>query len=456
MKSATESQQQQQHQSQSKQENIFFASTPPSVEVNRLKSATRTERENKRLQSVSLDTISSSLDSPDLEVKRIMMDDSSSIGSLDSCNSAQLISATTKTMVLSSTESIDAATTTQRHPFQVNVNDCQMSIDSVESISARCNNLVLQEPPQPVVTPALKRSNELSVSPIDGAKAEKAVAPRTRKTSWIPANPATIDRLMSIFQNPFSRQCTSHDGQAQSEAVSSVATTTGQQPQLAATSSTLGATESSPNGTVHVNAPQRKENSLGNLFNWAASGLKREDKDKSSAERLADDPHSLSGKQSVLISANNKSESNNNNLAGPEMIQLGSSDLVLMNEMKENISPEHTITASTVLQQQKSELVRVKFKLGSTEDFDELLMAEDEELDAEGDGSPPQQQHQQGKGNSGSPGLNSDDSCLSLDVENGIGQIARDSMVMFNTSGGSSGSGGAAVKASSPVTSKAD
>lgn len=428
---------------------------------NRLKNASRSERENKRLQSVSLDTISSSLDSPDLEVKRIMMlDDSSSIGSLDSCGGGP----TKTTLVLSSTESIDAVlaatAAAQRHSFQMNVSDCQMSIDSsVESISERCNNLVLQEPPQPVAIMAPRKSNELSVSPNnEGAKSEKekAAAPRTRKTSWIPANPATIDRLMSIFQNPFSRQCSPHDGQVQSESVSAVAaTTTVQQPPLAATASTLIAAESSPNGTVHVNAPQRKENSLGNLFNWAASGLKREDKDKSSAERLADEPHSLTAKHSVLIPANNKSESNNNsNITGPEIIQLGASDLMRMNEMKENISPEHTITASTVQQQQRSELVRVKFKLGSTEDFDELLMAEDEELEMDGDGSPSQQ----GKGNSGSPGLTSDDSCLSLDVENGIGQIARDSMLMFNTSGGSSGSGsgGAAVKASSPVTSKAE
>lgn len=198
---------------------------------------------------------------------------------------------------------------------------------------------------------------------------------------------------------------------------------------------------------------------------------------------------------------NNNSHSTNNNTSGggatKDVIQLDS-ELIsdsLMNEIKENISPEHTITATNsaaVGQQQQQQqqpspqllqvrtsllpplgessemsVHRVKFKLGSTEDFDDLLMAEDEELNSPtDDGDSPQPQQQQRCGSTS--GLTSDDSCLSLDVEGGIGQIARDSMVILNSSssgggGGGGGSGGGVnggtgggVKTSSPITSKGE
>lgn len=201
--------------------------------------------------------------------------------------------------------------------------------------------------------------------------------------------------------------------------------------------------------------------------------MKRED--KSSTEKLAvEEP--IKPPPSVLNTRGEPHNNNNNNITNnrsevggaADVIQLDSeliiSDVSLMNEIKENISPEHTITAATVVHQQQQQQMRpvlgesgsmrVKFQLGSTEDFDELLMAEDEELGGGG-----------GDGESPPRGLASDDSCLSLEVEGGIGQIARDSMVIFNTSGGSSGSngggggsagGGGVVKASSPITSKSE
>lgn len=431
--------------SQQENNNIFFGSTLPlevlrGGEAKQVKSASS----NKRLQSVSLDTISSSLDSPDLEVKRIMMlDDSSSIGSLDSYT-AQFVPAAS----LSSTESLDVRE--ERTPELHLRLGCKMSIDSsVESISEKCNNLVLQEPPlrrlsAEVVPEQLEE--RLPVPPATAAAATTTTT-RTRKTSWIPANQATIDKLMSIFQNPFSRQASPNDHYVHEEKPSQQVS-----PQVT---------------VVAVNEPAaaRKDNSLGNLLNWAASGMR----DKSSTEKLAEDV--AAARQTVLI-PNTRSESNNNAMGsskeavgGAAALQLDS-ELIsdsLMNEIKENISPEHTITASAVQQQQQGrspltqgggDLVRVKFKLGSTEDFDELLMAEDEELLMES----PQRPYST-SGSTGGGGMTSDDSCLSLDVEGGIGQIARDSMVMFNSSasgGGGGSGGGASVKASSPITSKGE
>lgn len=530
--------QQQQQQSSSKQEpNIFFGSTPPMEVIlgaSKLKSNNNNlSRDNKRLQSVSLDTISSSLDSPDLEVKRIMMlDDSSSIGSLDSYN-AQLMSGVANSM--SSNESIDVlvakeeATSAQ---YQLNVLEFssgshKMSIDSsVESISEKCNNLVLQEPPPGV---KVKEVTVAETESVDGgsSRAENkstSSSSRTRKTSWIPANQATIDKLMSIFQNPFSRQSSPNDShhqnhnnqshhlhshslnsselenqsqqsvqQNQSKEVVINSNLTTSSVNSSATSKDGISAQSSPTtieaGTITAgqqvstggsSSKERKDNSLGNLFNWAASGMKRED--KTSAERLAGQEEQqqvvvvVPVKQSGVLNTREESSNNNNNnisnnrevgagnqsnanatttTTSNEIIQLDQeliADVSLMNEIKENISPEHTITATAAVQSMRpvlgeSSLMRVKFQLGSTEDFDELLMAEDEELGHGEDGG----------GSPASRGMTSDDSCLSLD-EGGIGQIARDSMVIFNTSGGSSGcpGGGAGVKASSPITSKGE
>ena len=379
-----------------KEGNVFFPSTPPTgLAQPSDKHPPQLQQppvkgSNKRLQSVSLDTISSSLDSPDLEVKRIMMlDDSSSVGSLDSYN-AQCVS----------TESLDVAEVVARA-------DCQMSVDSsVESISEKCNNLVLQEPP----SRRLSVEGECSGSGGGGGSGTKEKGGRTRKTSWIPANQATIDKLMSIFQNPFSRQSSPHDQHADERR-----------------------TEGESGHGGHGGGQQRKDNSLGNLFNWAAGSASGGGTKKEATESVAT----------------------------PKEVEVGG-ELIsesLMNEIKENISPEQTITASSVQQQQQqqqqqsgdrkssplgggenmsADAMRVKFKLGSTEDFDDLLRAEDEELMLE----RPQ---------SSSTVLTSDDSCLSLDVEGGIGQIARDSMVMFNTSDGGGGGGGGGMKTSSPL-----
>lgn len=449
-----------------KEQNIFFATTPPPqpplielVASGKGQGVTK-GNSNKRLQSVSLDTISSSLDSPDLEVKRIMMlDDSSSIGSLDSYSAHHFVP---PSATLSSTESLDVA---EKRPVMVlpPVDPHQMSIDSsVESISEKCNNLVLQEPPQ-------RKAESVKVE-------EKTNVARTRKTSWIPANQATIDKLMSIFQNPFSRQASPNDGHHQPPPPPQQQQQ--HQSQQSEEKSSAAVSEPCPQSGLTHGVAARKDNSLGNLFNWAASGMRKEEKDK---EELV----AVDVKQSVLL-PNTRCESNSNTITGVkdvigstlnEVIQLDS-DLMsdsLMNEIKENISPEHTITASSTQQPQqqrrsplsegacpsgensnnessRGELARVKFRLGSTEDFDDLLMAEDEELLMEST--------QRG---GSSTGLTSDDSCLSLDVEGGIGCIARDSMVMFNTSGGGgSGSGGGGsnnggpLKASSPIATNAE
>lgn len=499
-----------QPKSQPQEGNIFFGTTPPSSVEKQLSMAKGSgggggRESNKRLQSVSLDTISSSLDSPDLEVKRIMMlDDSSSIGSLDSYN-AQFVPAASS---LSSTESLDVISAKEEEELPAHLT-LKMSIDSsVESISEKCNNLVLQEPPTTRKVCTEVEGTEGATKHDKPMTSAAAPAARTRKTSWIPANQATIDKLMSIFQNPFSRQSSPNDGHHLHHHQGEERVSDGQLQHLLSSSSSSSSTaqvavlsagnEPCPSSMGHLQggAPTatatRKDNSLGNLFNWAASGMKRDERDKSSSERLAAEEATTSKQQGVLIQRS-KSESNNNTInssttkegggaaagggavpspsMGDTVFQL-ESELIsdsLMNEIKENISPEHTITANSVQQQQqqnqqlrsplgqsgggpgdnenKGELVRVKFKLGSTEDFDDLLMAEDEELLLE---SP------QRVSSVSTSGLTSDDSCLSLDVEGGIGQIARDSMVMFNTSGGSSGGGGGTMKASSPITSKGE
>lgn len=378
---------------------------------------------NKRPQSVSLDTISSSLDSPDMEVKRIMMmDDSSSIGSIDSYSQARPMVTS-----ISSTDSIDSMLIEQQQVL----ND-QLSLDSsIESINEQCIKMALGEVLE-VPTAAEKREAEsFALQVIQITQAVKSEQTRARKTSWI-SNPSTIDKLMSLFQHPtaiFNRTTTTTSIEKTNEPALSVDAATGQ---------------TMPQG--------RKENSLGNLFNWAAGTNKKEEQ-KISAEE---------GRHVLQVASVDQVRADVTGCQIPLTATDMLKDAALMADLKENISPEHTITANTLqnLQRGEEKVVavagRVKFELGSNEDLSDgyvVKHSEDGGGEAGSGGNNEDREDLMPGGDGPNTLLPSKDSCVSLieqeEEHHGLGQIARDSMVILSsaakggaTSGATTSGGG--------------
>ncbi|KAJ6639951.1 Protein phosphatase 1 regulatory subunit 37 [Pseudolycoriella hygida] len=349
-----------------------------------------------------LHSMSNSFDSPDMEVKQYMDDSCSSISSMDSMDRQRDFINTS----MSSTESFDFVLpehtkTTPLPQVNVKVNTFEAKAtdttpsnykihDSLSSSEANSSDSLCGSHDIPV---PISSSNEgtLTNSPsspsyplicdktIEGKTDLLAVKPqekRVRTTSWISnpiamaksdGYPATLDKLLSIFQHPgtfFSRSCHSDGGSKSSKDTS---------PQN---------TESKP--------PSRKESPMGGLFAWTT--MKK--------ENPSEDPENRTTTESVKTT---KSPLQSNlppeNVRTPtEPTYAGLIDSKTKQEMKENISPEHTITAISVVNI-KSQIVemrdisdKVHFEVGG-DDEDDVIDVADEDDDDDDDDDDDEAEH---------------------------------------------------------------
>lgn len=487
--------------------------------------------------------MSTSFDSPDLEVKRFMDDSCSSISSIDSIRGDhQFMNTSTSSVdscdLLGTPSSVRqpslhglAAKTHPAIPIFIDKTRCEPVVsstscgikpihDSLSSLetSTGSNDSLFEESTLPGPPPP-SSSNEgtLTNSPVGPSSGFTSPSPssegdrdissglspvkaerRVRKTSWIKGDsgyPASIDKLLSIFHHPgqfFTRQSTN-------------------------TPSVSSADDTKREKDTHHHAdkpPSRKESPMSGLLGWTS--MSRKDHDPCpdvSCVSQSPPPHSLQTpfQPQTKLQTNTKSiksplqpnYSPENTITTTAMStptstmtttttvpsSTGSPDhqaavLVptttpccpcanlivsipdrLQKEMKENISPEHTITSSTLMsvksQPQPSSPTqlsttdaqppsqseidaktdRVHFELGGDDDD------EDEEEDDEENAT------QRNNGTTSDRPSTSSDASLHdttdtmkgarLDVTNriaGLGQITRDSLSILHGEGNSSNS----------------
>lgn len=346
--------------------------------------------EHVNITTASLHSMSNSFDSPDMEVKQYMDDSCSSISSMDSIDRHRDFINTS----MSSTESFDFVL--PEHTKTASLLRCQADVkvstfeaipkdaipsnnkihDSLSSLEGNSTDSLYGSQDIPV---PISSSNEgtLTNSPsspsypyicdktIEGKADLLAVKPqekRVRSTSWISnpmamaksdGYPATLDKLLSIFQHPgnfFSRSC-SNDGSGKSSK------------------------DTSPQNTENK-PPSRKESPMGGLFAWTTN----------KKENVSDDIESR-----TIVELNQKAKSPLQSNLSPENVTTPTEaiDACLINskmkqEMKENISPEHTITAISVINI-KSQIVemrdkseKVHFEVGGDDEDDVIDVADDE------------------------------------------------------------------------------
>lgn len=226
------------------------------------------------------------------------------------------------------------------------VGPCSICIDSN-------NDAIASSGSSPVHKENCSPSGDSSVASLSPVKQEK----RIRKTSWInPMSmkgdngyPATLDKLISLFHHPstiFNRQ----SSKSAVTADESSDKKDGLSPQ-----SQLQQQEDKP--------PSRKESPMGGLFAWTTMGHRK--------DAAADDPHNT--EQHLHVPIKNSQETSKKfplqpNCSPENSITLSSNPVYnelastsqihativsvperLHKEMKENISPEHTITTASVV-----------------------------------------------------------------------------------------------------------
>lgn len=290
--------------------------------------------------------LSSSFDSPDLEVKRFMDDSCSSLSSMDSFDRTHFNTS------LSSTDSSDIHSHLDVPMISLNstvLNDSldastcsQDSLDSSSFHKVSANDDTL--------------TNNQCISN-DGSKENvPEKSQRIRKTSWIlgpmsinnntkiseePSHPATLDKLLSLFSRSTDYQ-----------------------------------KKEPPPPTV--NPPVRKESPMGGLFSWMSGKKNSADegdlivKPDTSATttqlpQSSSSASSLKKKSSVL----QQHVSDNTLSTMDQQIVVENLSNELKQEMKENISPEHTITASSLVDIEQ--ITRVKFEVGGEDDEDDVF-----------------------------------------------------------------------------------
>lgn len=302
-------------------------------------------------------TANASFDSPDLEVKSYMDDSCSSFSSLDSIDRGHDLNASMSSM--ESYEILGGDKTGCGQPETIaekSKSGSNLSLESAEStktdnsessleVSTCSNDSIYGSQEFPVLKVS---SNEGTLtnspeSPYEGdgernstlrpqadekeslpAKGEEK---RVRKTSWITrgdAVPATIDKLLSIFQHPgnifFTR--TNNGDVIKKEAQCPQSCSATQQPN-----------DSKP--------PSRKESPMGGLFAWAKKDNVNEEIDHRifNAETQPSKP---------LKSPLQPNTSPENTLSGSDAVNIEALPIKLKRDVKENISPEHTVTADSM------------------------------------------------------------------------------------------------------------
>lgn len=173
---------------------------------------------------------------------------------------------------------------------------------------------------------------------------------RVRKTSWIAKTdgvyPATLDKLMSIFQHPSHLFFNNRTEQTKKE--------------------TANNQENRP--------PSRKESPMGGLFSWS----KRENSPDDIECKPIVDPSITKVAKSPLKP--NMSPENTITSSDGDTLTVETLPVKLKQAMKENISPEHTVMATSVANIQSQSAVnassdcshdKVRFEVGGNDDDDE-------------------------------------------------------------------------------------
>ncbi|KAG4080169.1 hypothetical protein HA402_008240 [Bradysia odoriphaga] len=368
---------------------VSNSNTPPAnnIQIASVKQAPTIEHVNITTASL-LHSMSNSFDSPDMEVKQYMDDSCSSISSMDSIDRHRDFINTS----MSSTESFDFVLPEQTKPTllprctanaKVSTFDATPK-DTIPSNNKNHDSLSSSEDASSTSTDSLYGSQDIPVptsssnegtltnspsSPSysyicdktieDRADSVKPQEKRVRSTSWMSnpismaksdGYPATLDKLLSIFQHPgnfFSRSCTNDGGKSSKD--------------------------TSPQNTENK-PPSRKESPMGGLFAWTTN----------KKENVADDIECRTG--------TDKAKSPLQTNLSPENVMPTAIDACLINskikqEMKENISPEHTITATSLINI-KSQMVemrgkseKVHFEVGGDDDDDVIDVADDNDDD---------------------------------------------------------------------------
>lgn len=350
---------------------------------------------NTETQNISIkpaELLSSSFDSPDLEVKRYMDDSCSSLSSMDSLDRTQFHTS------LSSTDSSDIHSHLDVPMISLNstvLNDSldastcsQDSLDSSSFLKISANDDTL--------------TNNQCI-PNDGQKENvPEKSQRIRKTSWIlgpmsinnntkiseePSHPATLDKLLSLFSRSSDYQ------------------------------------KKEPPPTT--NPPVRKESPMGGLFSWMSGKKNSADEgdlivkpDTSASTTQLPQSSPSAGSQKKKASVLQQHVSDNTLSMLDQQIVVENLSNELKQEMKENISPEHTITASSLVDIEQ--ITRVKFEVGGEDDEDESVFDDNTTSTIVGDSSTQQ------------------DSVNQRKCDGNLGQIARDSMSILK--GGSNDS----------------
>lgn len=462
-------------------------------------------------------SISTSFDSPDLEVKRYMDDSCSSISSIDSIdrhrdfnasNSSidsvdSLLSETIKSPFSSLDGNVSGGNCTKltatstghvRLPLSI-IETCSSSIgssklhDSLSSLeTSTCSNeslndsqdqsLAVQLPivssnegtltnspnsvcycksgkslsalemvtsaPSSLIAITDDKENSSGSSTGSGTTMKSATQEkRVRKTSWISnpmsmtksdsGYPATLDKLLSLFQHPgsfFTRSAdTASSGGGGGKKDASCGTTA--------------------SGNQENKPPSRKESPMGGLFAWTTSCNRKDVVTDDQAEQAPPQPTATTGTVKPVksplqtnISPENTVTASVTGVTQPSITIADMMPVKLKQEMKENISPDHTITAATVMNVKSQPNVvpllstppheKVVFELGGGDEDDDVPLQE----------LPVQQQQQQQQFSTTiqtvttavDVSTSANNKILGSSSHTGIGQIARDSLSILKGS----------------------
>lgn len=352
-----------------------------------------TMTETQHISFKPAELLSSSFDSPDLEVKRYMDGSCSSLSSMDSLDRTQFNTS------LSSTDSSDIHSHLDVPMISLNstvLNDLDASTCSQDSLDSSSFHKISANDDTLTNNQCIQN---------DGLKENvPEKSQRTRKTSWIlgpmstnnntkvseepPSHPATLDKLLSLFSR-------STDFQKK------------EPPPI-------------------VNPPVRKESPMGGLFSWMSGKKNSADEGDlivkpetavatSPLQQSSPSASSQKRKTSVL----QQHVSDNSLPVLDQQIVVENLSHEIKQEMKENISPEHTITPGSLVEIEQ--ITRVKFEVGGEDDEDESVFDDNTTSTIVGDSSSAQQ-----------------DSNNRRKCDGNLGQIARDSMSILK--GGSNDS----------------
>lgn len=375
-----------------------------------------------------------SFDSPDLEVKSYMDDSCSSFSSLDSIDRGNDLNTSMSSMesyeILGDTKSTATLVSLPKPITAITAKTLSISsIDSVDSNktdsssssleASTCSNDSIYGSQELPVLKVSSNEGTLTNSPTSPCSGESATLAdkdglakpeekRVRKTSWMGGKgdgvyPATLDKLMSIFQHPSNLFFASRSDVVKKE------TPTNQ--------------ENKP--------PSRKESPMGGLFAWS--------KKENSPEESEFKPITEPNLPKIIKSPLQPNVSPENTITG-DAVAIDTMPIKLVQEMKENISPEHTVIVANIQTPLHNSPVailynaptneikrdKVRFEVGGNDDDDD-----DDDDDNDDDDNNASEGHIQDSVKCGQPSIGGSSPVRHPQIGvigKTLGQITRDSM----------------------------